>query len=362
MTSTFPFRRAARALCLGLLATSALSLAPALSPIPAASAQTLDNEGRLPSLDGATQWLNSPPLSRDQLRGKVVLVDFWTYSCINCLREMPYLSAWAEKYKPYGLVVIGVHAYEFDFEKNIDNIKQAIARYHVNFPVAVDNDRGIWNAFQNEYWPAAYFVDAQGHIRHHHFGEGDYADSERIIQTLLRDAGAKNVPTTLVSVDATGAQAEGDMADMQSPETYIGYARAQNFASAGGAVQDETSDYAASNTLALNQWDLGGKWSVNAEHATLHAPGGTIDYRFHARDLHLVMGPGPNGQPVPFHVTIDGHAPGAAHGADIDANGNGTVTGQQLYQLVRQNGEIGDHTFTIRFDKPGVQAFSFTFG
>ncbi|WP_367160377.1 thioredoxin family protein [Kozakia baliensis] len=352
-------RASLRLFALSLLAAGSI-LAPAI-PSPA-MAQELSDEGRMPSLSGATHWFNSPPLTTQALRGKVVLVDFWTYSCINCLREMPYIRAWAEKYKNSGLVVIGVHAPEFEFEKKTDNIQKAISRFHVDFPVAVDNDRSIWNGFNNEYWPAAYFIDAQGRIRHHHFGEGGYATSERIIQTLLTEAGAKNVPTSLVNVSASGEQAEADMNNVGSPETYIGYARARNFISTGGAVQDSANDYVLQGTPELNQWGVTGNWTVTDEHATLNAQGGGITYRFHARDLHLVMGPGPNGKPIRFRVTIDGRTPGMQHGTDIDEQGNGTVTSQRLYQLVRQTGPITDHTFHIEFLDPGVQAFAFTFG
>lgn len=356
-----PVAATALALTLGLAPLCGALAAPATAL--AQSAPALDREGRMPSLSGATRWLNSPPLTRAGLKGKVVLVDFWTYSCINCLRELPYINAWADKYKPYGLVVIGVHAPEFDFEKNIDNIQKAMSRYHITFPVAVDNDLTIWSAFDNHYWPAAYFIDAKGQIRHHTFGEGGYAASERVIQELLTEAGAKNVPTSIVSVDGTGAQQEGDFKDMLSPETYVGYARAQHFAATGGAIQDSAADYVTDTAaLGLNDWGLEGNWTVGAEHARLNKPGGQVIFRFHARDLHLVMGPGPDGKPVHFKVTIDGHAPGMQHGSDIDAEGNGTVTGQRLYQLVRQTGPVTNHTFSITFTEPGVQVYSFTFG
>jgi cytochrome c biogenesis protein CcdA/thiol-disulfide isomerase/thioredoxin len=327
----------------------------------AAAAENLPVEGMLPPLSGAVQWLNSPPLTAESLKGKVVLVDFWTYSCINCLRSIPYVRAWAEKYKDQGLVVIGVHAPEFPFEKNIDNVKSAVARLKIDYPVAIDNDYAIWRAFNNEYWPADYFIDAEGRIRHHYFGEGDYAESEKVIQQLLAEAGKGNLPANVVSVSATGAEAASDEADVKSPETYIGYMRAENFASPGGAVSDAAHDYSVAD-LKLNDWGLAGAWTVGGQYATLDKKDGAISYRFHARDLHLVLGPGADGAPVHFRVTIDGAAPGESHGADVDANGEGVVTENRLYQLVRQTGPIVDRTFTIEFLDPDVQAYAFTFG
>jgi cytochrome c biogenesis protein CcdA/thiol-disulfide isomerase/thioredoxin len=325
-------------------------------------ANALPVEGPLPSLTGAVQWLNSPPLTAEQLKGKVVLVDFWTYSCINCLRSIPYVRAWAEKYKDQGLVVIGVHAPEFAFEKNIDNVKQAVAKLKIDYPVAVDNDYAIWRAFNNEYWPADYFIDAKGQIRHHFFGEGDYAESEKVIQQLLAEAGKGNMPTDVVSVNATGTEAASDSADVQSPETYIGFVRSENFASPGGAIGDKPHDYATGDLKQLNDWGLSGDWTVGGQSASLNKTDGAISFRFHARDLHLVLGPGVGGKPVRFRVTIDGAAPGESHGADIDANGDGVVTDHRLYQLVRQSGPIKDRTFTIQFLDPEVQAYAFTFG
>ncbi|HGL6717370.1 cytochrome c biogenesis protein DipZ [Burkholderia contaminans] len=322
-------------------------------------------EGTLPSLDGAVQWLNSPPLTAAGLRGKVVLVDFWTYSCINCLRTLPYTTAWARKYAPYGLVVIGVHAPEFAFERDIGNVKKAVHDLGIDFPVAIDNRFTIWRAFSNEYWPAHYFVDAQGRVRRHHFGEGEYAESERAIQSLLAEAGhpeALNLPIGLAGAPAKGALAAADNADVRSPETYVGYARAEDFMSPGGVVRDAAYHYAEPARPDLNDWGLAGTWQVGAERATLTAPAGRIVYRFHARDLHLVLGPGEDGKPVRFRVTLDGAAPGAAHGSDVDAQGYGTVTGQRLYQLVRQPGAIADRTFSIEFLDPGVNAYAFTFG
>jgi cytochrome c biogenesis protein CcdA/thiol-disulfide isomerase/thioredoxin len=326
-----------------------------------AQAKDLPVEGSLPALSGAVEWLNSPPLTVDALKGKVVLVDFWTYSCINCLRAIPYVRAWAEKYKDQGLVVIGVHAPEFAFEKNVNNVRAAIASLGITYPVAVDNDYAIWRAFNNQYWPAHYFIDAEGQIRHHHFGEGDYDESERVIQQLLAEAGKTAAPGGLVSVSASGAEAAPNMGEVQSPETYIGYERAQNFVSPGGAVQNARHIYAAA-TPRLNEWSLSGAWTVKGEHAVLNDKDGSIVFRFHARDLHLVLGPSPDGKPVRFKVMIDDAAPGDSHGTDIDADGQGVVTGQRLYQLVRQKSAITDHTFAIKFLDPGVQAFAFTFG
>lgn len=328
---------------------------------PAEQTEALPVEGPLPSLEGATDWLNSKPLTAEDLKGKVVVVDFWTYSCINCLRAIPYIRAWAEKYRDHGLVVIGVHAPEFAFERNVDNVKKAIATLQIGYPVAIDNDYKIWRAFENEYWPAHYFIDAKGQIRHHHFGEGEYDESERVIQKLLAEAGDSHVPTDIAAVKASGAEAASDKADVESPETYIGYDRIDHFVSPGGVIQDASHVYTAGSPQ-LNDWSLAGNWTIANERAQLNEKDGSIVYRFHARDLHLVLGPGADGSPVRFVVTIDGNAPGASHGVDTDADGQGTVTSQRLYQLVRDSGAVADHTFEIRFLDPGVQAYAFTFG
>jgi thiol-disulfide isomerase/thioredoxin len=290
----------------------------------------------------------------------VVLIDFWTYSCINCLRAIPYVRAWSEKYKDQGLVVIGVHAPEFAFEKNIGSVRAAVADLKIDYPVAIDNDYAVWRAFGNQYWPAHYFIDAEGRIRHHHFGEGDYEESERVIQQLLAEAG-KTFAADIVAVKAAGAEAESDMANVGSPETYIGYERADNFISPGGAVEDASHVYAAA-APRLNEWALSGDWTIGKEDAHLNDKGGSIVYRFHARDLHLVLGPAAGGSPVRFRVTIDGMAPGSSHGVDVDSDGQGAVTGQRLYQLIRQSGPIADRTFEIEFLDPGVRAYAFTFG
>jgi thiol-disulfide isomerase/thioredoxin len=326
------------------------------------AAVRLPIEGELPSLGGATGWLNSQPLTAAGLRGKVVLIDVWTYTCINWLRTLPYVRAWAEKYKDRGLVVIGVHAPEFAFEKNIDNVRRAAKDMKVDYPIAIDNNYAIWRALKNEYWPALYFVDARGHIRHHHFGEGEYEQSERIIQQLLAEAGIGSVDHKLVSVDARGAEAAADWGSLKSPENYVGYERTENFASPGGAVLDKRRVYAAPAQLRLNQWALSGDWMVGKQATVLNKANGRIAYRFHARDLHLVMGPAARGTSVRFRVLIDGKPPGAAHGIDIDDQGNGTVDEQRLYQLIRQPKPIADRQFEIEFLDSGVEAFAFTFG
>jgi len=317
----------------------------------------------LAGLSGATEWINSPPLTADQLKGKVVLVDFWTYSCINCLRTLPYVKAWAQKYKDSGLVVIGVHTPEFPFEKDPSNVQKAVHDLGVTYPVAMDNNNKIWNAFSNEYWPAHYFIDVNGKVRYHHFGEGGYDESERWIQELLKERNAQQpLPGGIVSVQAQGAEAAPDMDQVLSPETYVGYERAQHFASPGGLNQGDPQLYSIPAQLELNQWALAGKWIDQGQIAILSSATGSIAYRFHARDLHLVLGPSADGKPVRFRVTIDGKAPGQNRGVDTNSNGEGIVTENRLYQLIRQKGAITDHTFTIEFLDPGVQAFAFTFG
>ena len=335
------------------------SMAMVMTQKPAAA--QLPVEGPIPSLNGAVQWLNSPPLTAAGLKGKVVLVDFWTYSCINCLRVIPYVEAWAQKYRDQGLVVISVHAPEFAFEKNVDNVKKAIADLGITYPVAIDNNYAIWRAFDNEYWPAHYFIDAQGQVRHHHFGEGDYDQSERVIQQLLAEAGKSNVASDIVAVKATGAEAASNEADVQSPETYVGYLRSQNFADDAGTVNDAAHDYVAAMPK-LNEWGLAGNWTVGPQEATSNAADSRLYYRFHARDLHLVLGPSADGKPVRFQITVDGKPPGDSHGVDTDADGSGVVTGQRLYQLVRASGPVSDHTFEIKFLDPGAEAYAFTFG
>jgi thiol-disulfide isomerase/thioredoxin len=319
-------------------------------------------EGELSSLASATEWLNSQPLTAAGLRGKVVLVDVWTYTCINWLRTAAYVRAWAEKYKDRGLVVIGVHAPEFPFERNVDNVRRAVQAMGLTYPIAIDNDFAIWRAFQNQYWPALYFVDAQGRTRHHHFGEGAYEQSERFIQKLLAEAGAGGIGQDLVSVDAVGVEAAADWGNLRSQENYLGYERTERFASPGGAVMDKSHVYAAAAPLRLNHWALSGDWTMRKGAAVLNKPGGRIAYRFHARDLHLVMGPAKPGAFVRFRVLVDGRPPGAAHGIDVDEEGIGTVSEQRLYQLIRQSKPIADRLFEIEFLDPGVEAFAFTFG
>jgi thiol-disulfide isomerase/thioredoxin len=319
-------------------------------------------EGELPSFRGATGWLNSPPLTASDLRGKVVLIDIWTYTCINWLRTLPYVRAWGERYKNQGLVVIGVHSPEFPFEKDVDNVRRAAKEMRVEFPVAIDSDYAIWRALNNEYWPALYVVDAQGRIRHHQFGEGGYERSEMIIQQLLAEAGSGGIGHELVSVDARGAEVAADWDSLKSPENYVGYGRTENFASPGGAVPDKRRVYTAPAQLKLNHWALSGDWTVQKPAIALNKANGRIAYRFHARDLHLVMGPAARGSSVRFRVLLDGQPPGVAHGIDVDAQGNGTLTEQRLYQLIRQQKPIGDRQFEIEFLDSGVEAFAFTFG
>jgi thiol-disulfide isomerase/thioredoxin len=301
-------------------------------------------EGRLPSLDGATGWLNSEPLTMQGLLGGVVLVQFWTYTCINWLRTLPYVRAWAERYADHGVVVIGVHTPEFPFEHDVDNVRREAKEMGVDYPIALDNDYAIWEAFDNRYWPALYVVDVEGQTRHHRFGEGDYERTEEVVQQLL---GISEPP---VSVEAEGVEAAADWETLESPENYLGYERTENFDSPGAAA------------LRLNHWALAGDWTVERGTSVLNEAGGGISYRFHARDLNVVMGPAARGTPVPFRVTLDGQEPGAAHGVDVDERGEGTVAEQRLYQLIRQPGEVADRTFEITFLAPGVEAYAFTFG
>ena len=319
-------------------------------------------EAELASLDRADVWLNSPPLTASTLRGKVVLVDFWTYTCINWLRTLPYIRAWADKYRDKGLVVIGVHAPEFAFEKDIDNVRRAVKDMRIDYPVAVDNEHAIWRAFKNQYWPALYFIDAQGRLRHHHFGEGAYQQSEMIIQELLAEAGAEGIDRQATAVEGRGIEAAADWSGLRSGENYVGYERTQGFASPGGAAVDKPRMYELPTRLRLNEWGLSGEWTVKKDAVALNNPKGRIAYRFHARDLHLVMGPAVPGSQVRFRVLIDGEPPGAAHGVDVDDNGEGTVTEQRLYQLIRQPKPVVDRLFEIEFSGPGVEAFAFTFG
>ena len=319
-------------------------------------------EGNLPSLVGGLGWLNSAPLTAGGLRGKVALIEFWTYTCINWRRQLPYVRAWAEKYKDHGLVTIGVHTPEFPFEKNPENVRRAVKETRVDYPVVIDSNYAIWRAFDNEYWPALYFADTHGRIRHHVFGEGEYDNSERIIQQLLAEAGTTAAPRDLVSVDADGPEANADWPSLGSGENYVGYQRTENFASLGGPVLDKPHVYSAPVSLKNNHWALSGDWTMQGGAIALNKPGGRIAYQFHARDLHLVMGPGAHGNPARFRVFIDGQPGAAAHGSDVDAQGNGIVTEPRMYQLIRQSPPIIDRQFEIQFLDAGVEAFSFTFG
>jgi thiol-disulfide isomerase/thioredoxin len=325
-------------------------------------ASPLASEGELPSFDGATEWLNSAPLTTCGLRGRVVVVDFWTYSCINWIRQLPYVRGWSQKYRSSGLVVIGVHTPEFAFEHEIENIRRAARDMNVDYPVAVDSNYAIWRAFNNEYWPALYFADSQARIRHHHFGEGDYERSEAVIQQLLEAAGARDLDHEPLSVDAGGVEAAADWDALGSPETYVGYARGENLASPGGAVIDRPHVYTAPPDLSRNGWALVGDWTVERESVLLNSAGGRIAYRFDARDLNLVMGAPGKSDSARFRVLLDGNPPGAAGGIDVDAQGNGAVAEPRLYQLARQPSPVAERTFEIEFLDPGVRAYVFTFG
>jgi thiol-disulfide isomerase/thioredoxin len=361
-----------------ILATSAAAIAIGLLPGRLAAAED-STEARMPflhgpstgqssipaelaSLERAIEWINTPPLKAAALRGKVVLIDFWTYTCVNWLRTLPYVRAWAEKYRDQGLVVIGVHTPEFSFESNVTNVLRAVKDMNITYPVAIDSDYVIWRAFTNNYWPALYFIDTQGRIRHHYFGEGAYDHSEMVIQRLLAEAGAGGINDDVVSVDPRGLEVAADWSSLKSPEDYVGYQRSQSFASPGGAVLDKPRTYERPARLRLNQWAFSGDWTVTKEAAKLNKANGSIVYRFHARDLNLVMGPAAQGAPVKYRVLIDGQAPGAAHGADVDEQGDGTVTEQRTYQMIRQPKPITDREFMIEFLSPGAEAFAFTFG
>jgi hypothetical protein len=318
-------------------------------------------EGELPAFDGATAWLNSVPLTPAGMRGQVVLVSFGTYTCINWIRSLPYVRAWADKYAGQGLAVVGVQTPEFEFEGDLDNVGRAIKEKDVRYPLVVDNDYAVWRAFDNHYWPALYFVDAQGRIRHHHFGEGEYEESEMVLQMLLWEAGV-DVDPGLVRLQPDGVEAAADWAGLGSPETYLGYERAVGFASPGGVVPDERHPYSPPAELRRNQWALSGAWRIGPVPVLLNEPGGSISYQFHARDLHLVMGPPAGSPPARFRVRLDGKPPGRAHGVDVDESGNGTADYQRMYQLIRQPPPIGDRLFEIEFLDAGVEAFVFTFG
>jgi thiol-disulfide isomerase/thioredoxin len=342
-----------KGIVLALVTVGALGIVEVVSAI--------GDEGRMPDFDGGVAWLNSAPLSSRAMRGKVVLVNFWTYSCINSLRELPYMKAWAAKYKNSGLVVIGVHTPEFDFEKDPTNVKNAVFSLNVTYPVPIDSTHSIWTSFRNEYWPADYLIDGKGRIRYHHFGEGEYARSERVIQNLLKESGATGIDESIVRIAAEGPEAPPSD-DVRSPETYVGYARADNFVSPERVAHDSRRTYTPPAGPGLNQWGLDGSWAVGGEHATLESVPGKIIFRFHSRDLHMVLGPAKNGKPVRFRIKVNGAAPGDDHGTDAAADGTGEVQVPRMYQLIRQKRTIKDGTFEIEFLDPGVQAFSFTFG
>jgi thiol-disulfide isomerase/thioredoxin len=346
-------------LALALLAAAAAGVSAARSSTGADA--PLPVEPLHPSLAGATGWLNSGPLALESLRGKVVLIDFWTYSCINCLRTLPYVRAWSRAYAAQGLVVVGVHAPEFGFEHDPQRVRRALQDLHADWPVAIDDDFAIWRSFRNQAWPALYFIDAQGRVRHHQLGEGGYDESERVIRRLLQEARAGAAPLPApAAVDARGIGQAPDLAHLRSPETYLGYAHADE-AAPPDLVADRVQRHAA-RAPRLNAWTLGGDWVQRPEFVEAAGPDGTIAMRFHARDLHLVLGPADDGRPVGFRVTIDGRAPGADHGVDVDGQGRGEVAGERLYQLVRLHDAVADHTFEIRFDRAGARAWAFTFG
>ena len=331
-------------------------------PVVPRSSTSVVSDRELASLTSATGWLNTPPLTADALRGKVVLVQVWTFSCINWLRTLPYVRAWAEKYQGQGLVVIGVHDPEFEFERNLDNVRQAMTDMRISYPVAIDNNFAIWRAFENNFWPALFLVDARGQVRYRHFGEGNYTESERAIQQLLAEAGGTGIGRGLVSVAGEGTEAPADWGSLRSPETYVGYERTERLVSPEGVRPDTRESYTLPARFQLNQWGLSGEWTIGRQATVLHQANGRIAYRFHARDLHLVMGPAAGGAPVRFRVLLDGAPPGAAHGRDIDDQGYGTATEQRLYQLIRQPGDVANRLFTIEFLDANVAVYVFTFG
>jgi len=332
------------------------------SGLPPGQKPSLANGGAMPELDGAISWINSASLQRKALRGKVVLVDFWTYTCINSLRPLPYLKNWATKYKGAGLVVIGVHTPEFSFEKDRKNVDGAVQTLNISFPVAIDSNYRIWDAFENQYWPAQYLIDGRGQIRYQHFGEGEYGDMERTIQDLLKENGANGLDSNIANPSSGGVEKAPDFRNANSPETYVGYRRAERFASSERVARDSSRVYSTPLRPSLNQWALSGAWNVGSEAAVLTAAGGKIMFRFHSRDLHLVLAPGQEGKPVRFKLTLDGSVPGESCGSDCAPGGTGTVREPRLYQLIRQQNSITDRIFEIEFLDPGVRAFVFTFG
>jgi thiol-disulfide isomerase/thioredoxin len=324
------------------------------------SSTPLLREGHMPELVGATDWLNTEALTNDELLGKVVAVDFWTHTCINWLRTLPYLRAWSEHYSPHGLVVIGVHTPEFSIEHDVETVRRVSSDLGVEYAIAIDNDYAVWNAFGNQYWPALYIADSRGDLRYHHFGEGAYDRSEHVIRRLLEDAGAQ-VPAAPASVETRGIERSADRHEVRSPETYVGAARSQGFSSPDLSVIDEPHDYTVPDRLHLNQWALSGNWILGDEAAVCDEPHTRIQYRFHARDVNLILAPPTNGS-AQFRVRLDGQPPGSAHGLDIDDEGNGVVTDARLYQLIRQPGRVEEQVFEIELLEPGTAAYCFTFG
>jgi thiol-disulfide isomerase/thioredoxin len=310
---------------------------------------------RMPSLGGATEWINSEPLDPTELRDRVVLVNFWTLTCINWLRQEPYVRAWSQAYRDDGLIVIGVHTPEFSFEQEIDRVRQATEDRAIDYPVALDSDYAIWSAFDNQYWPALYFVDREGMIRDQHFGEGRYEQSERVIQELL------GIEREITAVEGAGVEAEADWDQVRTPETYLGYGRGNGLASPNGQSLDERRAYELPESLGFNSWALAGEWTIGREQVVLDGAGGSIAYRFHARDAHLVLSPGAR-EPIPFRVLLDGGAPGLSHGGDVDEDGKGLLREGRLYQLVRQHDSVRERTLEITFLEPGAEAYVFTFG
>jgi thiol-disulfide isomerase/thioredoxin len=344
------------------LRNAAMTLAASQFGLAGSAEASIFSEGSVPPLNGATAWLNSRPLKTTDLRGKVLLVDFWTYTCINWRRTLPYLRAWDAKYRQHGLVVLGVHTPEFAFEHDVENVRQASKEMGIEYPIAIDSDYALWRAFNNQYWPAIYLADESGNIRYHKFGEGDYEQSERTIQKLLAKAQAVEIESQVVSVNPSGAEVAADWRDLKSQENYVGYERTENFASRGGLVYNKDHAYTSPGRLDLNQWALEGNWTTRGQETVLNKAGGRIAYQFHARDLHLVMGPVLPGVSVKFRVSVDGHVPDVAHGADVDEQGMGVATELRMYQLIRQPKPIIDRRFEIEFLDPGISAFSFTFG
>jgi len=326
------------------------------------AAADLPVEGMMPSFDGANGWLNSQPLTPVGLRGHVVVVQFWTYTCINWLRTQAYYRAWSQRYRDQGLVAIGVHTPEFKFEHDLDNVRWAVQARMIDYPIAIDNDFEVWHSFANHYWPALYFVDAQGRIRHHRFGEGDYERSEMVIRQLLADGGVADLRPGLALVEPNGDEVQADWENLGSPESYLGYDQATGFDAGGGAAWDEPHAYTAPADLRPNHWGLTGNWTVRSDASALESPNGRVAYQFHARDVNLVMGPARKGVTVRFRVLLDGESAAAAHGVDVDADGNGTLVQQRMYQLIRQPGPISDRRFEIEFLDGGAEAFCFTFG